>query len=149
MRLSLSDHVGASVTANFSDDDFYCYFGTRSYCSDFVSPAISNLNKPCWFLLLAAQPRMNQGISVGLSTVVSLHALYSVAFISRRCSRWKSDQGVTCPEYPAPFSRIGPYLLIDYCFIFVLFGHYDEPETLLYENLKMYPKDANASPLSK
>ena len=40
MRLSLSDHVGTSVTANFIDDDFYCYFGSQSYWSNFVSPAI-------------------------------------------------------------------------------------------------------------
>ncbi len=107
------------------------------------------LNKPCRFLLLAGQPRVNQGISVELSTAASLHALYSVAFLSRRCSRRKRDKGATRPECPAPSSRLGPYLLIDFCFIFFPFGHYDEPETIPYENLTMYPKDADVGPPSK
>jgi len=34
----------------------------------------------------------------------------------------------------------GSFLLIDFCLIFVPFGHYDEPEIIPYENTSVCPK---------
>jgi len=34
-------------------------------------------------------------------------------------------------------------LLMDFCLIFVPFGHYDEPEILPYENTSICPKGAD------
>ena len=56
---------------------------------DTISPHLqfSILNKSCRFLLLAAQPRMNQGISVELSDVVSLHAITQLRSIEVGCKK--------------------------------------------------------------
>ena len=37
----------------------------------------------------------------------------------------------------------GSFLLIDFCLIFVPFGHYDEPEILRYAITSIYPKGAD------
>jgi hypothetical protein len=37
----------------------------------------------------------------------------------------------------------GAFLLINFCLIFIPFGHYDEPEILSYENTSMCPKGAD------
>ena len=55
-----------------------------------------------------------------------------------------------------PFSQIagdigrtvlsaGSFLLIDFCLIFVPFGHYDEPEILRYAITSICPKGADVS----
>ena len=36
----------------------------------------------------------------------------------------------------------GAFVLIDFCLIFVPFGHYDEPEILPYANTSICPKGA-------
>ena len=37
----------------------------------------------------------------------------------------------------------GPFLLIDFCLIFVPFGHYDETEIIPYEKPSVCPKGAD------
>ena len=37
----------------------------------------------------------------------------------------------------------GSFLLIDFCLIFVPFGHYNEPEILRYAIISMCPKGAD------
>ena len=43
----------------------------------------------------------------------------------------------------------GLFLVIDFCFSFVPFGHYDEPEVLLYENSSMCPMGADVRHVSQ
>ncbi len=39
----------------------------------------------------------------------------------------------------------GSFELMDSCLIFIPFGHYDEPEILLYENPSICPKDVDVT----
>ncbi len=48
----------------------------------------------------------------------------------------------------AAFSAVS-CLLMDFCLIFVPFDHYDEPESLPYENPSMCPKGADVRQYSK
>jgi len=43
---------------------------------------------------------------------------------------------------PTTFS-VGFIVFIDFCFIFVAFGHYDEPELLRYKTTSVCPKGAD------
>jgi len=47
------------------------------------------------------------------------------------------------PKPSEPLPLAGSFLFIDFCLIFVPFGHYDEPEFLPYENPSVCPKGAD------
>ena len=57
--------------------------------------------------------------------------------------------GASCGEYPEQLFPPGPFLLMDFCLIFVPFGHYDEPEILSYAITSICPKGADVRQLQE
>ena len=68
-------------------------------------------------------------------------------FIGERWMNWLESQCISFVLRLKGNMRVsaGSFELMDSCLIFIPFGHYDEPEILLYENPSICPKGVDVT----